>query len=304
MPRIAYVNGRYLPFAEAGVHVEDRGLQFADAVYEVIAIIDGRVADEMAHLDRLDRSMREIRLGNPPSRARLRVAMRQTIKRNRMIWGMLYIQVGRGVAPRDHGFPAHTSPSVVMTCRPFSIPALVKRVTEGVDITTMADDRWARPDIKATSLLPNVLAKQAARDTGAFEAWLVDKDGFITEGSSTNAWIVTDGDTLVTRPLSNAILAGITRQTVMDSARADGLVIEERAFTVDEAKAAKEAFLTSTTGGPVPVVRIDDQNIGPNGPSGNNVPGGITKTLIESYRRHLASFARDPAAAFKKLSGT
>lgn len=304
MPRIAYVNGRYLPFAEAGVHVEDRGLQFADAVYEVIAVIDGRVADEMAHLDRLDRSMREIRLSNPPSRTVLGIAMRQTIKRNRMIWGMLYIQVGRGAAPRDHGFPAHTTPGVVMTCRPLNIPALVKRVTEGVDITTMADDRWARPDIKATSLLPNVLAKQAARDTGAFEAWLVDKDGFITEGSSTNAWIVTDGDTLVTRPLSNAILAGITRQTVMDSARADGLVIEERAFTVDEAKAAKEAFLTSTTGGPVPVVRIDDQNIGPNGPSGNSVPGGITKTLIESYRRHLASFARDPAAAFKKLSGT
>ena len=298
MPRIAYVNGRYLPFAEAGVHVEDRGLQFADAVYEVIAVIDGRLADEDAHLDRLDRSLREIRLSSAPSRAVLRVAMRQTIKRNRVSYGMLYMQVGRGVAPRDHGFPANAVPSVVMTCRPFSIPALVKRLTEGVGIATMPDERWARPDIKATSLLPNVLAKQAARDTGAFEAWLVDGDGFITEGSSTNAWIVTDAGTLVTRPLSNAILAGITRDLVMAQAREQGLMVEERAFTVDEAKAAKEAFLTSTTGGPVPVVRIDDR------PISNGAPGSMTEDLVMAYRRHLASFARDPAAAFKKLSGT
>ena len=297
MPRIAYVNGRYLPFAEAGVHVEDRGLQFADAVYEVIAVIDGQLTDETAHLDRLDRSMREIRLVNPPLRAHLRVAMRQTIKRNRVSYGMLYMQVGRGVAPRDHGLPADATPSVVMTCRPFSIPALVKRLTEGVGIATMPDDRWARPDIKATSLLPNVLAKQAARDEGAFEAWLVDEKGFITEGSSTNAWIVTDAGTLVTRPLSTAILAGITRDLVMAQALEQGLMVEERAFTVDEAKAAREAFLTSTTGGPVPVVRIDDR------PISNGAPGTLTDGLIATYRRHLASFARDPAAAFKKLSG-
>ncbi|MDA0338649.1 MAG: D-amino-acid transaminase [Proteobacteria bacterium] len=297
MPRIAYVNGHYLPFGEAGVHIEDRGLQFADAVYEVVAVVDGVLADLDAHMARLARSLHEIRIENAPRPEALIVAMRQTIRRNRVTWGLLYIQIGRGVASRDHGFPTNVKPGVVITCKSFDYKGLAKRLAEGVSVKTMADERWDRPDIKSVSLLPNVLAKQAAREVGAYEAWLVDKDGYVTEGSSTNAWIVTDGKTLVTRALSGAILPGITRQIVMQMADAEGFVVEERPFTAAEAQGAKEAFLTSSSGGPVAVVRIDDQ------PVGNGVPGEVAGRLAAAYKAHLASMARDPDAAVKKLSG-
>ncbi len=297
MSRIAYVNGRYLPLADAGVHIEERGMQFADAVYEVIAVVDGQLADFDAHMDRLAYSLRQVRIDNAPGATALGVAMRQTIARNRIKWGLLYLQIGRGVAKRDHAFPDKVHASVVMTCRPYSYAALAQKMRDGVAVATMPDERWARPDIKSTSLLPNVLAKQTARDEGAFEAWMVDEDGFVTEGSSTTAWIVTDGETLVTRPLSRAILPGITRAIAEELARTDGLIVEERAFTVDEARAAKEAFLTSTSGGPVPVVEIDGQTVG------NGMPGLITGRLAALYRVHLASFTKDPDASLKVLSG-
>ncbi|MFN3230965.1 MAG: D-amino-acid transaminase [Alphaproteobacteria bacterium] len=297
MSRIAYVNGRYVPLADAGVHIEDRGMQFADAVYEVVAVVDGELADLDAHLDRLAYSLREVRIENAPGTASLQVAMRQTVRRNRVKWGLLYLQIGRGVARRDHAFPAEGPASVVMTCRAYDYGALAAKLRDGVAIATVPDERWARPDIKSTSLLANVLAKQAARDKGAFEAWMVDDDGFITEGSSTTAWIVTDGETLVTRPLSRAILPGITRAVAEELARADNLTVEERAFTVEEAKGAKEAFLTSTSGGPVPVVEIDGETVG------NGMPGLVTGRLAALYRMHLASYSKDPAAALKVLSG-
>ena len=297
MSRIAYVNGQYVPFADAGVHIEDRGLQFADSVYEVVAVVDGSLADLDAHIARLKRSLREIRIDNAPSAAALKVAMRETIARNRVKWALLYIQIGRGVAKRDHGFPAHGRAGVVITCRYFDYRAVATRIRDGVAIATVPDERWDRADIKSTSLLPNVLAKQAAREAGAFEAWMVDADGFITEGSSTTAWIVADGGTLVTRPLSNAILPGITRAIIFDLARAEGLQIDERAFSVEEAMAAKEAFLTSSSGGPVPVVRIDDQSVG------NGAPGEFAARLADLYREHLASYAGDRLAALKRLSG-
>ena len=297
MPRIAYVNGRYVPFADAGVHIEDRGLQFADAVYEVIAVVDGVLADLGPHMDRLDRSLREVCIDNAPPRQVLILAMEQTLRRNRVRWGLVYLQIGRGVAKRDHAFPDEVTPGVVITCRPYDYVAFAKRLAEGVSVQTMLDERWDRPDIKSVSLLPNVLAKQAARDAGAYEAWLVDANGNVTEGSSTNAWIVTDGKTLVTRALSNAILPGITRQVVKDMAAKEGMAVEERPFTVAEAQAAKEAFLTSSSGGPVPVVTIDGQTVA------NGAPGEVTRRLADLYRAHLAALARDPVAADRRLQG-
>ncbi|MEN3952330.1 D-amino-acid transaminase [Iodidimonas sp. SYSU 1G8] len=302
MSRVAYVNGRYLPYAHAAIHVDDRAVQFADAAYEVIAVIGGRIADLDPHLDRLDRSLGELRIANYPPRAALAVIARQMVRRNRLDYGLLYIQIGRGApglrqSPRDSTFPKDLRPSVVMTCRPLDFRKVAARAATGVAVATMPDQRWARVDIKAVSLLPNALAKQAAREAGAFEAWMVDRDGNVTEGASTNAWIVTADGTLVTRPLSSSILAGITRHVVIAQAREAGLRVEERAFTVAEALAAKEAFFTSTTGGPIPVVTIDGKTVA------NGAPGETTEKLVGLYRRHLASFAADPAAAFQVLGG-
>jgi D-alanine transaminase len=302
MSRVAYVNGRYLPYAHAAVHVDDRAVQFADAAYEVIAVIGGRIADLAPHLDRLDRSLSELRIDGHPHRAALVVIAEQLVRRNRLQYGLLYVQVGRGApslrhSPRDSAFPKDLRPSVIMTCRPLDFTRVAARAAAGVAVVTVPDLRWQRVDIKAVSLLPNALAKQQAREAGAFEAWMVDRDGKVTEGASTNAWIVEADGTIVTRPLSNNILAGITRQVVIAQARDAGLRVEERAFSVAEAQAAKEAFFTSTTGGPIPVVSIDGRTVA------NGAPGEVTGTLVGLYRRHLASFAADPEAAFRTLGG-
>ncbi len=302
MSRVAYVNGLYLPYAHAAVHVDDRAVQFADAAYEVIAVIGGRIADLDPHLDRLDRSLSELRIAGHPRRAALTVIAREMLRRNRLQYGLLYIQVGRGApglrhSPRDSAFPKDVRPSVIMTCRPLDFSRVAARAASGVAVATMQDQRWGRVDIKAVSLLPNALAKQAAREAGAFEAWMVDREGKVTEGASTNAWIVEADGTIVTRPLSSNILAGITRQVVIAQARDAGLKVVERAFTVAEALSAKEAFFTSTTGGPIPVVTIDGK------PVANAAPGEVTEKLVGLYRRHLASFAADPEAAFHTLGG-
>lgn len=302
MSRVAYVNGRYVPYAHAAVHVDDRAVVFADAAYEVIAVIGGRIADLEPHLDRLDRSLSELRIEGHPNRAVLVVIAHNLVRKNRLQYGLLYVQVGRGApslrhSPRDSAFPKDLRPSVIMTCRPLDFSRIAARVASGVAVATMPDLRWGRVDIKAVSLLPNALAKQAARDAGAFEAWMVDRDGNVTEGASTNAWIVTADGTIVTRPLSNSILAGITRQVVIAQARDAGIKVAERAFTVAEALSAKEAFFTSTTGGPIPVVTIDGK------PVANGAPGEVTGKLVGLYRRHLASFAADPEAAFQALGG-
>jgi len=277
MSRIAYVNGRYVPHADAAVHVEDRGYQFADGVYEVCAIVDGLLIDETLHLDRLDRSLGELQIAAPIGRSALKVVMREVVRRNRIRNGMVYMQVTRGVARRDHPFPKGIKPALVVTARAIAPEKIEANNRNGVAVATVPDIRWGRCDIKSVSLLPNVLAKQAAREAGAYEAWLVDKDGFVTEGSSTNAWIVDAEGNLVTRDVTNNILRGVTRTSLFTVAKAAGIPIVERRFTVDEAKRAREAFISSATGYATPVVRIDDAVIG------NGQPGSLAERLRDLY---------------------
>src|SRR6266446_7276797 len=231
MSRIAYVNGRYVPHCAARVHIEDRGFQFADAVYEGIQVSGGGLVDEAPHLQRLGRSLGELRIAWPMSEAALKAVMREVIRRNGVRDGIIYLQISRGAAPRDFAFPKSARPSVVMTARRHSGPH-PRLVEEGVGVITIPDIRWARPDIKSVALLPNTLGKQQAKEAGAYEAWQVDRDGRVTEGTSTNAWIVTMDGAVVTRAADNAILSGVTRLAVLDIIRAEGLQFIERPFTV------------------------------------------------------------------------
>ncbi len=278
MPRIAYVNGRYAPHPEASVHIEDRGYQFADGVYEVCEIAQGQIMDMTRHLDRLGRSLGELGIGWPMERKPLQMVIAEVVRRNKVENGLVYIQVTRGVAPRDHAFPAEgTRPALVVTAKRSDPVAATRRAATGVKVITVPENRWERVDIKTVGLLPNVLAKQQAREAGAYEAWFVDPDGTVKEGASTNAWIVTRDGTLVTRPAETGILRGVTRATVMDVAKKLGLKVEERAFSVDEAKAAKEAFITAATTVVMPVVAIDGASVA------NGHPGEITLSLRETF---------------------
>ena len=280
MSRIAYVNGRYLPHALAAVHVEDRGYQLADGVYEVCEVMGGRLIDERRHMARLDRSLAELRIRRPMTPASLGVVLREVLRRNRIIDGLVYVQVTRGVAPRDHAFPASAvAPAVVVTAKSLPLTPRDDRAARGVAVITVSDNRWARVDIKTISLLPNVLAKQQAREAGAFEAWFVDADGFVTEGASTNAWIVTADRRLITRPADTGILRGITRTVLVDVAAGEGLLLEERPFTVAEALAASEAFLTSATTAVTPIVKIDGNAVG------TGKPGPFAAQLRQAFRR-------------------
>jgi len=276
--RVAYVNGRYLPFAAAGVHIEDRGLQFGDSIYEVFNILDGQPTDEEPHLDRMERSLRELGMAMPMGRAALKLVIREMIAKNRMADCFLYLQVTRGAAKRDHVPPANgPRPTLIMTMRGQDKAGFAQRLEKGVAVSTQPDIRWGRRDIKTVQLLPNLLAKQAAKKAGAFEAWLVDEEGYVTEGSSTTAWIVDDGGTLITRDLSNAILPGVTRQIMLQAAHETQMKVVERKFTVAEALKAREAFLSSATGAAVPVVAIDGQKIG------SGAPGSFTQRIRELY---------------------
>ncbi len=280
MTRIAYVNGQYVPHDEAVVHIEDRGFQFADGVYEVIAVHQGKLIDEELHMERLERSLGELSIAWPISRRSMPVVMRQVVRRNRVHNGLLYLQVTRGVAPRNHAFPDHDHSSLVMTSRPtasFDKEAIAK----GVDVITVPDIRWSRRDIKSISLLPNCLSKQQAVEAGAYEAWFIDNDGLITEGTACNAWIVTKDGEPLSRKADSDILNGITRQSLIKLAEKEGVSFTERAFTPDEAKAAKEAFLTSTTSFVKPVVRIDGQSVG------NGKAGSLTRRLLDFYGAHM-----------------
>ena len=284
MPRQAYVNGRYVPQGDARVHIEDRGYQFADGVYEVVPVVRGALVDEDPHLDRLERSLEELRIAMPMSRAALKLVSHELMRRNGLSHGFLYMQVTRGVAPRDHKFPRAVRPALVMTTRQTK-PHSARQLAEGVAVITVPDIRWKRCDIKSVSLLPNVLGKQAAVEAGAFEAWMVAEDGRVTEGTSTNAWIVTSDNKLVTREAGNAILNGITRVALIRLAEGQGVELEERAFTVEEALQAREAFITSSTNFVMPVTRIDDQ------PVGNGHPGILTLRLREVYEGHAGAGA-------------
>jgi D-alanine transaminase len=282
MSRIAYVNGRYLPLAQACVNVEDRGYQFSDGVYEVCEVRGGRLIDQRRHIARLERSLSELRIAMPMSVAALGVVLREVVRRNRVRWGIVYLQITRGVARRDHAFPpAGTAPSVVVTARNMDFAAAEKLAEAGVSVISVPENRWARVDIKSVSLLPNVLAKQAAREQGAREAWFVDGAGRVTEGSSSNAWIVTRDGKVVTRHADHAILRGITRSVVLDVLKAHGLTLEERPFTLDEAHGAREAFITSASQIVLPVVRIDGR------PVGNGAPGLVASALRRDYHDHV-----------------
>ena len=281
MARIAYVNGRYVPHRTAAVHVEDRGYQLADGVYEVCEVREGRLIDERRHMQRLVRSLGELRIALPMSLAALGVVLRETVRRNRVKHGLVYLQVTRGVARRDFLFPVpETEPGVVVTARNLDRGKQERSAAEGIAVVTVPDNRWDRVDIKSVSLLPNVLAKEVARAAGGREAWFVDRDGFVTEGASSNAWIVTRDGKLVTRPADHGILRGITRTVVLDVAAAQNLRLEERKFSVAEAYEAREAFVTSASQIVMPVVSIDGR------PIGNGAPGLVANALRRDFHRH------------------
>jgi D-alanine transaminase len=276
MAQIAYLNGRYVPRDHARVRVEDRGYVFGDGVYEVIPVHHGRLVTPERHFERLDRSLNELRIAQPMSRAALRVVLREVIARNGIRDGTVYIQVTRGVAPRDHKFPKDAVPALLVMGKHAKppTPALLR---DGASVITVPDQRWARRDIKSINLLPNILAKQAAAEQGAYEAWQVDADGNVTEGSSTSAWIVTEGGALATRPTGVEILPGITRAIVVDVVRELGLKLELRPFSRAEALRAREAFLTSVSNFVLPITRIDGQ------PIGDGTPGPVAQRLRAAY---------------------
>lgn len=281
MSRVAYVSGAYVPHRQAAVHIEDRGYQFADGIYEVIAVRGGKLLDEEPHLRRLHRSLDELRIPAPIGDAALGIVLREVVRRNGVETGIVYLQITRGVAPRDHAFPKSAKPTLVVTSKARRRPD-PRPSEDGIGVITIPDIRWHRCDIKSIALIANVLGKQRAREAEVFEAWQIDSDGRITEGTSTNAWIVTDDATVVTRAADNAILNGVTRLVVLDIVAREGYRFDERPFTVEEAKAAREAFLTSTTSDLLPVVRIDGA------PVGDGKPGPLSRKLRAAYLAHTA----------------
>jgi D-alanine transaminase len=286
MGRIAYVNGRFVPHAQATVHIEDRGYQLADAVYEVWALFDGKLADAEGHFARLERSLSELSIAMPMSRRALTLVLREAVRRNRVRDGLVYLQVSRGVAPRDHAFPSTpVRPSVVITAKAMDRTKDEARAAKGVSVITTPENRWGRCDIKTVGLLPNALAKQKAREAGAVEAWFVDELGFVTEGASSNAWIVDGDGRLRTRDANANILRGITRRTLMDVISEAGLQVDERPFTPEEALAAKEAFITGAGTLVLPVISVDGK------PVGDGKVGPVASRL----RRLYIERARDTA---------
>ncbi len=281
MPRISYINGRYLHHRDALVHMEDRGYQFSDGVYEVMAFYNRHLLDETLHMKRLQRSLRELNIALPMSGKALALVMQELIAANDRTDGTLYIQISRGVAKRDHPFPAAVKPSIAMAVTGPKTPK-EKEVKKGVSVVTVREQRWARRDIKSISLLANVLAKQEATAAGAREAWLVDGKGMVSEGAVSNNAIVNAKGEIITHPADQNILGGITRDVVLTLARKAELKVMERPFSLQEAFAAKEAFLTSTTSNILPVVRIDGNMVA----DGN--PGPVTLKLLALYHTHIA----------------
>ena len=278
MGRIAYVNGRYVQMGEAAVHIEDRGYQFADAVYEVWALFGGKLADPEGHFARLERSLGELRIAMPMSRAALTQVLRQTVRRNRIREGLLYLQVSRGVARRDHAFPnPPVRPAMVITVSAVDRAASEARAAKGVSVVTTPETRWSRCDIKTVGLLPNALAKQKAREAGAVEAWFVDDLGFVTEGASSNAWIVDAEGRLRTRDTNANILRGVTRGSLLEVIRGEGMEVDERPFTPAEAAAAREAFVTGAGSLVLPVIAVDGK------PVGDGRPGPVATRLRRLY---------------------
>jgi D-alanine transaminase len=282
MARIAYVNGRYQDIRDACVNIEDRGYQFADGVYEVCEVRDGRIVDMPRHMTRLLRSLGELRIAMPMPLSSLQVVQHEVVRRNRVRNGIVYLQVTRGVARRDHAFPLQpVKPSIVVTARALSRQKNEATAARGIKVITYPENRWPRVDIKSVSLLPNVLAKQAAREQGAYEAWYVDAEGRVTEGASSNAWIVAKGR-VITRSAESGILAGITRAVLIEVLAGLQLKFEERAFTPQEAFDADEAFVTASSQIVMPVVAIDGR------PIADGKPGAVALRLREQFHRFSA----------------
>jgi D-alanine transaminase len=286
MGRIAYVNGRFVPQSQAVVHIEDRGYQLADAVYEVWALFDGRMADAEGHFTRLERSLAELQIPMPMSRRALTLVLREAIRRNRVRDGSIYLQVSRGVAPRDHAFPSdEVRPSVVITAKAVDRAAVEAKAAKGVSVFTVPENRWGRCDIKTVGLLPNVLARQAAKAAGAAEAWFVDEQGLVTEGAASNAWILDAGGRLRTRDTKANILRGITRSTLLQVIAEEGLEVDEAPFTPAEAVAAREAFITGAGALVIPVVAVDGR------PVGDGSPGALALRLRRLYIERARTMA-------------
>ena len=276
MTKCVYVNGQFLRRRNATIDIEDRGFNFGDAVYEVIFLNNGILVDEEEHLKRLEYSLSELGIPLPKSRRILSLLIREVIRLNRIMDGFVYLQVSRGVAPRDHLIPDNITPSLVIMARSSNLVAKPS-IKDGVSVITVPDLRWHRRDIKTTQLVANCLAKSNAVKAGAGEAWMVDENGAITEGSSSNAWIVTSNRELLTRPPSSEILNAITRRTILALAKEECLEFYERAFTTSEALKAAEAFFTSATSLATPVLSIDGKKIG------SGKVGPITKKLQSMY---------------------
>lgn len=279
MSRISYANGRYVPHADAVVQIEDRGYQFADGIYEYFAFYNCKILDMDLHLARLERSLAKLSIPQPMSMRALTLVIDELIAKNFRRDGGLYLQVTRGVARRDHPFPANVKPALTMTICAAKTPK-AHEISDGVRVITQPEIRWQKCDIKAVALLANVLAKQAASAAKAREAWLYRPDGTVTEGAVSNSYIITNG-TLITHPADQFILGGVTRDIVLRLARANGIPVEERPFTLSEAKAADEAFLTSTSANVLPVTQVDDGKIGA------GKPGPVTRRLMKLYTDHI-----------------
>lgn len=278
MSRFAYVNGRFVRHGEAAVHIEDRGYQLADGVYEVWAVFDGKLADAEGHFARLWRSLDELRIAHPMSEAALTLVLREAVRRNKVKEGLCYLQVTRGVAKRDHAFPnPAVLPSVVITAKSVDRAAADRKAAAGASVISVPENRWGRCDIKSIGLLPNALAKQAARERGAIEAWFVDDLGLVTEGASSNAWIVDADGTLRTRDTNANILRGVTRSTLLEVIRESGLPISEKPFTIAEAQSAREAFITGAGSLLTPVVQVDGVTLG------DGKPGEVAMRLRRLY---------------------
>lgn len=277
MSRVAYVNGAYRPHGQAVVHIEDRGFQFADGVYEVWSVMDGRLADFDGHMARLNRSLEALKIEIPMTAAALGLVLRETVRRNLVREGIVYLQVTRGTAARDHAFPTDAAPSVIVTAKPVDRARGQAMAAKGAAGVTQPDIRWGRCDIKTVGLLPNVLAKQAARERGAYECLMYDDMGLVTEGASTNAWIVDEEGRLRTRDTQGNILRGITREAVLKLVAAEGIALDERPFSVEEAKRAREVFVTAASAFVMPLISLDGVTIS------DGKPGPVATRLRDVY---------------------
>ncbi len=289
MARIAHINGHYRPLQDAMVAAEDRGYQFADGVYEVIKVLGGRTCDLERHLDRLERSLAALDISPPMPRRALQSVLFETLRRNRLVDALLYLQITRGTAPRNHLFPKGARPSLLVTVRRPVFPGERER-EEGVGVITRPDLRWGRCDIKSIGLLPNVMARQSAAAAGCREAWLIDREGMVTEGSASNAYIVDGSGRLITHPLSERILGGVTRSVILELARGAGIDVIERPFSLVEAHVAREAALSSTSSWLLPVTAIDGR------PVSNGMPGHVVRRLMALYGAHLGTSEQTASA--------